>query len=305
MDPSRTSNPLLWLPDMEPGVFLQVKNVLYRVDQIAVQRSSVFLRDLFKFPKASEGSTDGAAEDLPIILDQDTRAFDGDSRAFDIFLLQAHGKHIVLAKDLELHQSILELSRYLRSDSLKALALASIEALRIPSASSAITMIDICFQHGTRIFFADAFDELTRARWSDYTYEQTSLLPRHVFDRLVRLREALQAHDAMVALESPKIDGNHHGNCTDNKGCAADWHQLWWNSVGTSLLNGRQLLSWVTTVDTLMKCDFGRMNTACFAFMTSNLQAYDGYAARFDLVRDVTDELIVTIDEDASFEDEH
>ncbi|KAJ7574244.1 hypothetical protein C8J56DRAFT_902485 [Mycena floridula] len=176
MDPSRTSNPLLWLPDTEPGVFLQVKNVLYRVDQIAVQRSSVFLRDLFKFPKASEGSTDGAAEDLPIILDQDTRAFNGNSRAFDIFLLQAHGKHIVLAKNLELHQSILELSRYLRSDSLKALALASIEALRIPSASSAITMIDICFQHGTRIFFADAFDELTRARWSDYTYEQTIML---------------------------------------------------------------------------------------------------------------------------------
>ncbi|KAJ7587399.1 hypothetical protein C8J56DRAFT_1081604 [Mycena floridula] len=183
---------------------------------------------------------EGIDENSPIILDRDPQAF-------KIFLLTIHAFHVKLGKDFELHVKVLDLSRYLLSESLRQHTIISFEAEHLHVGTSPIKVIELCFEYGIREFFSDTFRELNLISWSLFSQAETLKIPQHVTDAVIRLRESLRAtHDANIALESPEMDGKHAVAYQDNVACTADWHQLWFNVIGASLLNGRQHIGWVT-----------------------------------------------------------
>lgn len=95
--------------------------------------------------------------------------------------------------------------------------------------------------------------------------DQLALLDDTFYKSFTMVKAEYDAHIAKFSLESPIVV--HSETCRDYDRCAADWHQAWYNIVGTALQNGRNPLMWEDAFKRLEKGNFGAMDPGCVAKM--------------------------------------
>ena len=131
-----------------------------------------------------------------------------------------------------------------------------------------------------------------------------------VYVGLARLLEAIQEHRHILAVEEPQfrdkepLFGTFNVNeatpnspsCRDNKGCAADWHQAWWNGMGRFLLDGRKPLTWTDSFEQFKEFEFGRMHAACISRMLDRAGKAEGNTHIFMMVDQVAAQLMEKIE---------
>ncbi|KAK6961869.1 hypothetical protein R3P38DRAFT_3248977 [Favolaschia claudopus] len=146
---------------------------------------------------------------------------------------------------------------------------------------------------------------------------QVGAMAFEVFLRVVHaeLKESLAQHRAILAAEEPlfaketkdetggkniKVGPCHHPGCKDHQSCEEDWHCVWWNGIGRSLLDGRNPLSWTESVKKLEAMHFGRMHLGCRQIILEYIDEdqLNGHGRVYDMIDAVSGMLLADIVED-------
>ena len=130
---------------------------------------------------------------------------------------------------------LLELSRMFISNDAREVAIDEIHDRRISICHC--RLISLSIEYNIDKLFIYAFKRLVKARLDDLTPDEHAMLHLHLWAAILKAQSTLQIHRRIVACESPAI--NHVADCLDTDNCSLDWHQLWWNVMGCSLLDGR------------------------------------------------------------------
>ncbi|KAK7057295.1 hypothetical protein R3P38DRAFT_3168804 [Favolaschia claudopus] len=296
-----------------PGylVFL-VETTLFRVEPNTIYRSSEVLRDIADSP-GPDGSRQVPSDANPIPLPPQVGAM-----AFEVFLRVVHADPPNMEDyDSEtfapLILSVLELGRFLISPVTKNHALQMIKARSY--CFHPTLLISLSYQYRSRLFFVHAFRKLVAYDLRDLSYEQTDLLGMRVYVAFARLKESLAQHRAIIAAEEPlfaketkdetggkniKVGPCHHPGCKDHQSCEEDWHCVWWNGIGRSLLDGRNPLSWTESVKKLEAMHFGRMHLGCRQIILEYIEEdqLNGHGRVYDMIDAVSGMLLADIVED-------
>ena len=196
-------------------------------------------------------------------------------------------------------EKLLKGARFLQSAELKALAIEYFPKFAFSGRGPEI--VALCFQYRTRKGFLRAYKDLLDTSWllvSDHIADQ---IPNTVLKRTFIIQQEMNVHKARVALEEPQIQ-KHDSDCRDSVNCAADWHSLWWNIVGTGLLNGRNPLSYSDAVQRLLTVEsIGQMNQMCFRSAMNLAETNIGWNHRYDLMDLAAKEVERYIVEDEAF----
>ncbi|KIJ13004.1 hypothetical protein PAXINDRAFT_156687 [Paxillus involutus ATCC 200175] len=85
--------------------------------------------------------------------------------------------------------------------------------------------------------------ELSRMFFSNDVYNEYTMMPPQLWATILKAQR-----------------------CPDPDNCALDWHQLWWNGMGRSLLDGRNPQSYKDALkcfEELLLSDVGKVSPAC------------------------------------------
>ena len=94
----------------------------------------------------------------------------------------------------------------------------------------------------------------------------------------------------------------HSPICHDHDGCAADWHSVWWNIVGSGLLNGQNPLSYREAVQRLsLITEIGRMCHVCFDTAVTVAKTSFGWEHRYEFMETAAEEVESMIIEDKDY----
>jgi hypothetical protein len=138
-------------------------------------------------------------------------------------------------------------------------------------------LIKISHEFNTQLLFQNAFERLVKTPLRNLSNDHIHMLGFDNFITLVRLKEAAEEHQHLVACEPPLIEA-HHDSCTDNMLCSDDWYAVWWNIMGRSLLDARNPLLWDEAVKRLEKAEFGEMGDECKRTMLDLVSEGTGFA---------------------------
>jgi len=85
--------------------------------------------------------------------------------------------------------------------------------------------------------FQIAFLALIEIPLTQLTKGQRKMIGVEIFSNVALAKARLNRHHQIVTAEEPHIP-SHVDNCQDPSACEADWHGIWWNSMGHYLLDG-------------------------------------------------------------------
>ncbi|KAJ7162947.1 hypothetical protein C8R46DRAFT_1101964 [Mycena filopes] len=194
---------------------------------------------------------------------------------------------------------LLELGRYFMSHPTREFALQVIKTrgYYFPPAQ----LIYLSYEYNTRTLFTAAFQRLASSTMRALKPRDIEWMGLQVYVALARLQEAVQQQRSILAAEPPQfhrvLGPWHSPECQDNVVCERDWSATWWNGMGRFLLDGRSPLTWTDSTQQFEKMDFGEMNSACLTSMLEVIAGGEGNGYVFQMIAQVSDELMGKIDE--------
>ena len=130
---------------------------------------------------------------------------------------------------------LLELSRMFISNDAHEVAIHKIHDCHISICHC--HLISLSVKYNIDKLFIYTFKRLVKACLDDLTPDEHAMLHPHLWATILKAQSTLWIHWRIVACESPAI--NHVADCLDTDNCSLNWHQLWWNVIGHSLLDRR------------------------------------------------------------------
>ncbi|KAG8221010.1 hypothetical protein J3R82DRAFT_2519 [Butyriboletus roseoflavus] len=228
---------------------------LFKVHKSILSAKSEMFEDMFRAQhEAGIIALDGQTEITPILLP----ATVGET-AFELFLCVCYGRYVYLAQIvIRTHKNLLcckggvqttkrhqimwcsnclKLSHMFMSNDAREVAINEINNRHV--SIRPCRLISLSIEYKVNQLFMYGFKRLIKARMDDLTDDEHDMLCPRLWATILKAQSTLRVHRRIVACELPPI--NHVANCMDTEGCSLDWQQLWWNGMGRSLLDGRNL----------------------------------------------------------------
>ena len=164
---------------------------------------------------------------------------------------------------------LLELSRMFMSNDVREFAIKEIHnrRLSIPPCS----LISISVEHNIEKLFKYGFQCLVKARLDDLTDKDYSTMDPRIWAAVLKSQSTIQLHCWIVACEPPPTI--HAAECPDTESCDFDWVQLWWNTMGRMLLDGRNPKSYKDALRLFEELtEIGNVSLGCWHLMITKLR---------------------------------
>ncbi|KIJ09215.1 hypothetical protein PAXINDRAFT_17683 [Paxillus involutus ATCC 200175] len=238
--------------------FVHAGRYLFKVHESILSEKSEVFQDMFQAQNEVGALmipiTDGRMEAAPVVLPPTIS-----KTAFELFFVW-HPDSKKAPNDVVFQ--LLELSHMFFSNDVREIAIKEIDDRR--TSIRPCHLISISMEYNIGKLFKYAFRRLVKARLDDLMDNEYTMMPLQLWAAILKAQSTLQVHRRIIACESPPMA--HPAGCPDPDDCALDWHQLWWNGMGHSLLDGRNPQSYKDALkrfEELLLSDVGKVSPAC------------------------------------------
>lgn len=137
--------------------------------------------------------------------------------------------------------------------------------------------------------FTYSFKRLVKARFDNLTPDEYTSVGPVVWAHVLKAQERIRLHRRIVACEAPPMV--HVSACANNDQCTDDWKQLWWNSMGRFLLDGRNPQPYREAVQRFEGMDIGRVSVECWRAMMAVVKTQVAFRHEDTFIERVTNTL--------------
>ncbi|KAI6008055.1 hypothetical protein EDC04DRAFT_2661731 [Pisolithus marmoratus] len=270
----------------------RVRNVLFKVHKNVLSDKSITFKTIFDAEVHADVLPIGGLTDNKAILVPEQISDD----AFELFLSVCYNKwrpDVSEARESTVLE-LLELSRMYESQDVRNHAIKHLFFLR--HLIEPIKLTSIALKYHIKVIFCYAFRRLLPLRVNDLKDSEFKLLSNSVWITLFRVRERLDVHRRVVAMEPPRLV--HSVGCEDHRRCLNDWNQVWWNGMGRLLMDGRNPQPFDSAIHQFQSLSYGDMSPECWREMIKLVKEGRAFLHEEDLIdRTVLDLAEVLVNE--------